>query len=749
MRLRKLLGLVAFGVAACITPVLAQGGSTIGTLTIPTMASPPPLNPRAPAGDWKGAAPVPMPWDVTHQRSASELSSALIGTDGPSLYVRFDVKQREGLLAQQHINNVGDGTDDEVWIDLWPNGPGGFFYQFAATSNGTHFQYSSENTAYAPTWESYGVAFNGGFTITMKIPLKVIRGSRASGSWRAQFVRVIRSTGERQIWSYAAAQTNGDDVTYAGGINGLAAAQAIRPQARFAPYALGAMGAKGTGLSTSRVGMDLAIPITETASFVSTLHPDYSNLEIDQETISPTAFARFYSETRPFFTQLSNYFNNFNCDACPGIQEFYSPNIPTPREGYAIEGSQGRSQFAAFDAIAVGRSDAAQAFSTVTADNQLKFTAQRISSDCDAMLSNTCPDSPFVHDDIDTTGVSYNDNKHVSAYFNYGSDSGSNVLVPDQAQRYDGGAYIYTNTFGAAFSMRKVGYFYNPVDGLVQHPDIAGYAFYTAKEWLFTKNDFLNEAGLDVFFDRYHNAAGDLDQSDSSMQIDLLTASRIDVTATIGSSYLLANNCATSVGDLIAVTPLNYGAYRSCQVFTPVSNNGLAVTWHSGTANSPGNFPNHGSSSTPTTISFNTGNFGPGRLDSWLRSSSMRVGMRGLITLEADDTRQYLLTGATNVQWLERAGYTYALGADESMSFGIRRIIGIAPFIVSNDPASCTTVIFLPATTCTGAWNLSFAFHKRTPKDEYYFAYGDASQLSTVPQWVLKWIHYVGAEKGT
>jgi hypothetical protein len=753
MALRLLVCTCAFALAAAWIPASATATSSIGSLAIPSLAQPPPLDPHAPIGEWKGAAAVDLTWDVAHQRLGSEAASALIGTDAGSLYIRFDVKQHEGLLAIQHANNVGDGTDDEVWIDLWPNAPGGFFYQFAATSNGTHFQYSSENSAYQPTWESYGAAYSGGFTITMKIPMKVIRGSRGGrGSWRAQFVRVIRSTGERQIWSYSPAQTNGDDVTYAGAITGLAKAQVIKPQPRVAPYALDSVGSKGSDLSTSRVGLDFAFPVTDTSSLYGTLHPDYSNLEIDQETISPTAFQRFYSETRPFFTQGQGYYNNFNCDACPGISELYTPNIPTPREGYAYEGTQGQARFAAFDSIGDGRTDAAQAFGYVTPNNEWQWTAQRVAADCDLPETDLCQnDLPFVHDDVTTTGLNFNDNKHVNAYFNYGNDSGSNVLEGDQAQYYDGGTYFYTNTFGTAFSMRKIGYFYDPADGLVQHPDIAGYAFYTAKEWLFDKGDFLNEAGVSFFLDRYHNAEGNLDQSDNQVLVDLLTSSRIDLQASTGSSYLLANNCATSPGNLITVTPLNFGQYRDCQIFTPISQNGLQLTWHSGTANSPGNFPGHGASSTPTVISFNTGAFGPGRVDSWFRSTSMRVGMRGLFTLEADDTRQYLFTGVTNIQWLERAGYTYALGANESISFGVRRIIGTAPYVVTNDPAMCTTYLSspLPTTPCTGAWNLSFSFHKRTPKDEYYFAYGDASQLSTVPQWTVKWLHYIGAEKGT
>lgn len=731
--------LLLIAAACAIAPARAQHANTLASMTIPKLEAAPPLDPKAPATDWKGAAPVAFPWDVTNQRKASEPTTALIGTDGSFVYVRFDVKQREGLLAVQHANNIGDSTDDEVWIDLWPNGQNGFFYQFAATSNGTHYQYSSENTAYAPTWDSRGVAYDGGFTVTMKIPLRVIRGSGGNG-WRAQFVRVIRSTGERQIWSYNPVQTNGDDVTYSGSITGLLAAAVAKPQPRVGLYGLGTMGASGSGLSTSRLGADISIPITSTSSIFSTIHPDFSNVEVDQSTISPTAFARQYNEVRPFFTQSANYFNNFDCDACPGYQDLYTPGIPTPRDGYGVEGRQGPVRFAAFDAVGVQRTDAAQAIGLTSANNKLRLSLQRVAAN-----------SPLYHDNVTSSGLSFNDNRHMSAYFNYGSDSGSLVTLGNQGQRYDGGFYYYTNTFGTAFSARKIGYYYNPVDGFVQHPDIAGYAGYIANIWLFPKGSKLNSTGGSVFWDRYHNAEGVLDQTDNNMLVDVLTSNRIDVQASVGSAYLLANNCATSPGNIIPVTPLNYNTYAYCQVFTPISQNGASITWRSGTVNGPGNFPNHGTSSTPTTLAFNTGRFGPGRLDSWVRSSTMRVGTRGTLSFEADDTRQYLDSGATLVQWLERASYTYTLSADDTAAFGVRRLIGTAPFIVTNAPTSCITYTNNPlaATPCTGAWNLSFSYHKRTPHDEFYFAYGDASQLSTVPQWVFKWIRYFGAEKGT
>jgi len=704
----KFRALAAIPIAAWLlmsaVPARAEGSGP-ASITVPTVAAAPTLDPKAAVAEWAAAASATLPWDVTNQRKSTEAATARIATDGKNLFVRFDAPQRETLLAQQHANDVGDGTDDEVWIDVWPSGNTGFYYQFAATSNGTHYQYSSENTAYAPTWESHGIAYPGGFTVTMRIPIGVMRGSGNKGAWKVQFVRIIRSTGEREIWSYGPLQTGGDDVTYAGQLIGLAPATYTRPKPRLAVYGLGAAGSDTSGLTTSRTGADLSLPITATTSFFATLHPDFSNVEVDQQTIAPTAFARSIAEVRPFFTQASNYLDPFNCVACPGITELYTPAIPTPRDGYALEGKQGPLSFAVFDAIGNGRGDGAAAFTLQSPDAHWRLSEQTV----DVNMAG-------LSDHLSTTGLSYNDSKHISTYFNYGSDSGTNVLAGNQAQRYDGGLYYYTNTFGIAGSVRKVGEFYNPVDGFVQHPDVAGYAIYANKIFLFDKTSWLNSIQTGIFLTRYHNHLGELDQTDNGAWLDVLTRNLVDIQFNSGSDYLLLNS----------------------GVFTPTSQPGASITWHSGSSNNPGSNESHGSSATPTSVTYNAGRFGPGRVESWFRSSTMRAGNRGTLSLEADDTRDYLDSGATNIQWLERLGYTYTPGATSSLAVGIRHITGTGPVVDINAPP-----------TFTRAWNLSFALHKRLPHDEFYFAYGDASQLSTVPQVIFKLIHYFGAEKGT
>jgi hypothetical protein len=453
------------------------------------------------------------------------------------------------------------------------------------------------------------------------------------------------------------------------------------------------------------MGGDFSLPVTATSSVYGTIHPDFSNVEIDQQTISPTAYQRSFNEVRPFFTQGANYYENFDCDACPFLAQLYTPAIPTPRDGYAFEGKQGRFSFAGFDAVGVGRVDGAASMSYRTADNHWRLTAQTVAANV-----------PGITDHVDTTGLSYNDGKHVSGYVNYGTDRGTNVADGSQAQRYDVGTFLYTNTFGFAASARKVGAYYQPVDGFVQHADIAGYALYENKIFLFSDKSWLNSIQFGGFLDRYHARNGAPNQTDSNLFLDVLTHGRIDVNASVGSSYLLLNS----------------------GVFTPISQNGVAVTYHSGTANNPGSNGFHGSSATPTTVSFNTGRFGPGRVDSWVRSSTMRAGPLATLSLEADDTRAYEDDRTTNVQWLERLGYSYATGPNSSLAVGVRRITGTPPLLEVTSPPSATR-----------AWNLSFAYHRRLPHDELYVAYGDASQLSTLPQLVIKLIHYIGAEKGT
>ncbi|MGB6522477.1 MAG: hypothetical protein WBE83_11965 [Candidatus Cybelea sp.] len=675
-------------------------------------ATDPPLDPKAPSSTWSQATNLALPWNPVKSKPASEPTAAYITTDGHALYVRFDATQHEPIAAEQHTNDVGQGNDDEVWIDLWPNGISGYFYQFYATPNGTHYEFSSENTGYSPNWESAGTTTANGYTVTMRIPFEVLRNAHG-GDWHAQFVRYVRATGEQQVWSYDKVQMSPDsygnaDYAHAGSIEipKLTGVAFSRPKPRAALYALGEAASKTIGGSTSRVGADLSIPITPTASFYSTFHPDYSNVELDQQSISPTVYQRFYSEVRPFFTQAANFYNQFNCDACPNVQALYTPAIPTPREGYAVEGKAGPIGFATFDSIGDGRNDLASAVDYTSPDTRWGASVERVAANLTGL-----------NDYVTETGLSYYDLKHTSLYFNYGDDTGTNVLEGNQAQYYDFGGGWSNQTFGLFASTRKIGQYYNPVDGFISHPGIAGYALYMAKIFDFTGDSKLVSIGAAGFMDRYQGPTMGIAQSDNQFVVDILTKHALDLQLFTGSNY-----------------------WRFNDILTPITQNcGFAFTYDSGLqTNNPGQFPNHGTSSNPTTISYNTGRYGDGRLDTWFRSTTIRVGNRGALTLALDDTAQWQPPPVEdNIQWFESVSYAYQLGANSSLAVGLRQVIGYPP--IPNGGGNCMG-------RCS---NVSVAYHLRLRSSEIYLAYGNPNALTTVPQAIFKVIFYAGAQKGT
>lgn len=214
---------------------------------------------------------------------------------------------------------------------------------------------------------------------------------------------------------------------------------------------------------------------------------------------------------------------------------------------------------------------------------------------------------------------------------------------------------------------------------------------------------------------REHGDAG-LNQTDNKFDLDILTRSSIDINLTTAFDNLLLSN----------------------GVLTPVAQHGISVTYHSGSqTNNPVSFDTHGSSSSPTTISLNTGLYGNGRLDTWIRRSTVKLGTRGSLALDFDNTVQRFQAGSPNIQWFERVGYTFQIGPESSLGFGARRVVGFPP--VPNGGGNC-------AGSCT---NISLAYHRRLPHAEFYVAYGDPNSLTTTPQLLLKTIFYVGADKGT
>jgi hypothetical protein len=694
--------------AALVTALLALGlafapGAAHAAAGPPAPANQIPIAPvtAAPPVDgklsdaWTALTPINLGWDLHLTRPAREQTRVYVTADQTSLYVAFDAKQRGPVVASQRTNDIGYGSDDQVEVLLWPSGSSGFAYTFVANPLGTRYEFSSENASFAPRWDAQGTITPDGYVVTMRIPFAVMRGARAA-TWQAQFVRLNSSTLETDVWTHGAQQSDPTDIVYAGSLTGLAfgGGAAARPRARAALYGLANAAAPVAGGNTTRMGADLSLPITSSTSFFATLHPDFSNVEADQQTIFPTPFRRAIVDYRPFFAQAASFYNPFtalsSCIGCTALSELYTPAIPTPRDGYALEGKQGGFSYAAFDSVGKDRSDVASVVSYHTPNNMLTASVERVAVDL-----------PGLKDETVVGGVTLDNHINRLAYVDFGIDRGSNVGDVSQGDRLESGVKLYGSNWFTGFSLRKVGAYYNPVDGFVSHPDIAGYDVNFERDVNFPVGGPIKNLIFTGELDRYHDHTGLLDQTDNYISAEVNTFKLYRLQVTFGSDYLrLADG-----------------------TFAPVTQNGLAMNYKRTT-------------DTPTGFAFNQGRFGDATLQSWTRLTTFRLGKLGSLALRGDDTVQFPRDGGPKLtQWLERVTYAYQAGPDTTFGLGIRRLIGQAPTLGVPSPYQ-------------NDWNLSAAYHRRYRTKELYIVYGDASAVSTTPQLIFKLIYYVGAEKG-
>ncbi len=679
-------------------PALAEG---LPHSTVPMLRKMPSMQGRVDAS-WKGSARLVLLHDFTNRRRVSRPTVVYLAQDAQGLDVAFVVRERGHISASTVSNGSAIFEDDNVQVALEPQGALGFAYQFTANPNGAHFQTSTENSSYSPDWISRGRRTKTGYVVTMHIPFRIIR-SGGSHAWRAQFSRYDLKANRLDVWSYVASASSPTMAIYSGTLAGVASqngasAKSTRAKARFQPYLLGVGRSAAAGGSTSQIGLDMAVPITPTASFVGSFHPDYSNVETDQQTISPTAFPRQYQEVRPFFTQVANAFGNFSCVmSCPDV--LYTPAIPTFHQGYGIEGVQGPITFSGFDAVGAQRTDVADA---------MDFGVQNLHETYGVNLQGVTVATPAFVDSTAALNGGFIDNRnHIGVYGNIARERGTFITDPSQAEYGEIGAFLQSANSSFGIARQFIGSQFSPVDGYVQQNDTGGYQSFFQQTFHFSPKSKLLD--LSVMFNdtRLWNHLSQLAQNSAGDHITVDFKTLWSVQVYQQSSFVLASD-----GEYL---PFSVG-------------NGAFVGYN---LNS-----NYGKG-----FGYGEGPYYYGRATNLQFFDTMPVRRNLSFSLNLNEN-SYATNRSTEPsfkQWLNAASLNWQFSRDASLSLGARRING----------TSLPTSYFTPTFTPIFADNLSAAFHYLHGHNEFYLVYGDPNALTTTPAVFFKWIFYAGAEKGT
>lgn len=691
--------------------------------------------------------PSDGPWtDVTTRATAIERTDAYFLYDDHFLYVGFKAAQDpRTIVATQATNDVGFGVDDFVGLGIDPSGAGSQAYFFETTPHGVRYQQALENVRYRPRWQAASAHGPDGWSAVMIIPLDVlkVRGGKDQ-TWRIQFVRQLAGKGEHYAWAYDGLMQDApsgqwpsfqDARWWAAATNISAGGAGHKAQGRADVFGLASIGqdrslfqqANGAFLPMAirHFGLDLSYPITPTMSFVGTAAPDFSNVEVDQETITPQEFRRQLVEYRPFFAQGASYINGDSVAHAPtgAISTaqnlvFYSPDVGPFDSGAKVEGTFGNQSlgvltFHGYDQTGDNQfDDEAYGYEHAMQDGTFMYWSDGVLGHHGGQGDDTTIESGVEGRNLKSGFVWYAD---------YAFENGTWIL-PGHADLTQTFVDVHKPNYEAYVGYYDVSPWYDPIDGFTANSDIRGPQGFVQFDGSMpgVKNWSLFAGG-----DRFLDDSGAVHQADT----------QIFLNATFKNGFSI-DGAGAAIGQL-RTYDVPAGPGCSGPIVSQSSYSGFPC--YLGGTTQPFNvtsIPIGYGDGTPKPIdaTYSWGPFGGNEVHLFDVTTSRPIGARMTLGLEYSGTYERPIAGPglLDSQWLRRISIGYTLGPESELTVSFRNINGLGGF--STQPGT----------------NIAIGFHDRfRGGNELYVNYGSPAANTTLNRTIVKYVLHLGADEGT
>jgi len=680
--------------------------------------------------------------DLTTRSAAPFETAAYVLYDARNLYVAFKAQQPNiPITANQTTNNVGFGLDDFVGIGIDTSGNGSTVYYFETTPRGIRYQQANESTRYNPVWSAAARRDKGVWTAVLTIPLNALhRSSAATQTWRFNFVRGVAATGEHYTWAFDATMQDAaipawptfSDAQFWPRLSGirLTGGQSFSDRARADVYALGSAGgnrrlyaqANGTFQpETPRfTGVDMRYALTSTIHFVATVNPDFSNVEVDQQTIAPQEFRRPLVEYRPFFAEGAAFLNPVSPSAGagqPNNQIFYSPAIGPFDRGMKVEGSSGDQSFGllsfrGYDETTANEfNDIAYGYTHALPDQSFSYWSDGVIAHHSVAGSDTAAE----------VGTSYkNVHSDLDGGIDEGFESGSYVAAPAHARALSTWEHVRKANYEAFIDYQDVTPNYNPIDGFTSISDTRGFVYDMN---VFGSSRILKNYKVDVSADRF------LDRSGAVHQSDVFASARVTFNNQI-SVFISPHD-----GQLRSYTTSAPGASGCDDPSLPRTAYTGFPNYYCGRTDAFNQFTvrlgYRDGTQSPVDFAFAEGPFGGTFLHQYSLSASRPLGIRFSIAGQYAGTYGRTISdGTLNSQSLRLVSLGYNLGSDSNVALELRSITGLVNGL----------------TTVPGV-NLAVSYHSKfAGGNELYLTFGTPAATQTLNRFIVKYILHAGTQ---
>ena len=171
------------------------------------------------------------------------------------------------------------------------------------------------------------------WTFEAAIPFKTLRYKNDMTHWGINFSRNDLKTTEKSVWAPVPRQFPTASLAYTGTLVWDEAPPSPRSNISLIPYFLTSTGKDFTQHTKTgilgREGIDAKISFSTSLNLDLTVHPDFSQVEVDQQVTNLSRYELFFPEKRQFFLENGDLFGNFGyADIRPFFSRRIGLNVP-------------------------------------------------------------------------------------------------------------------------------------------------------------------------------------------------------------------------------------------------------------------------------------------------------------------------------------------------------------------------------------------------------------------------------------
>jgi hypothetical protein len=177
-------------------------------------------------------------------------------------------------------------------------------------------------------WNSVVKSNKDQYIFEASIPFKTIRYKKGLKEWGINFSRNDSKSTEKSSWAPVPRQFPTASLAYTGVLEWDDPPPAQGTNISLIPYLLGGINKDNTTGNSSTlksdIGLDAKLAVTSSLNLDLTIHPDFSQVDVDKQVINLSRFELFYPEKRKFFLENNDIFGNFGYST---IRPFFSRRI--------------------------------------------------------------------------------------------------------------------------------------------------------------------------------------------------------------------------------------------------------------------------------------------------------------------------------------------------------------------------------------------------------------------------------------